>query len=103
MFRGAGYRSPTLTVCRNGLLAKNAKRRHGFCSKFICFSNMLSATRPARRLSNLRVSLALGYWNAHRHLLLGLVRTVCAVHQIRQNPISARFRNPCFSTILAYD
>jgi len=35
MFRGAGYRSPTLTICRNGLLAKNAKRRHGFCSEII--------------------------------------------------------------------
>jgi hypothetical protein len=36
MFRRAGYRSPTLTICRNGLLAKNAKRRHGFCSEIIC-------------------------------------------------------------------
>jgi hypothetical protein len=41
MLRGAGYRSPTLTICRNGLLAKNAKRRHGFCSEIICFSNTL--------------------------------------------------------------
>jgi hypothetical protein len=41
MFRGAGYRSPTLTLCRNGLLAKNAKRRHGFCSEITCLSNAL--------------------------------------------------------------
>jgi hypothetical protein len=65
MFRGAGYRSPALTICRNGLLAKNAKRRHGFCSKIICFSNTLSALWRVRRLNNLQVPLALGYWNAH--------------------------------------
>jgi hypothetical protein len=38
MFRRAGYRSPTLTICRNGLVAKNAKRRHGFCSEIVFVS-----------------------------------------------------------------
>ena len=67
MSRGAGYRSPTLTICRNGQLAKNAKRRHGFCSEIIRFSNMLSAHQQVRRLNNLRLLLAPGFWNAPRH------------------------------------
>ena len=66
MFRGAGYRSPTPTICGNGLLAKNAKRRHGFCSEIICFSNILSAAQHEHRLNDLQVPLAPGYWNITR-------------------------------------
>jgi hypothetical protein len=116
VFGGAGYRSPTLTICRNRLLAKNAKGRHGLCSEIICFSNSLSALWRVHRLNSLQAPLPPGYWNAT--LGGGLYRSRCAAMleavsaaifasvqlvQISSNigsaPSSCIFSSPCISPV----